>query len=182
MFPTISADVSRTYELATGSRFHRFLECARSPGVQATIVFRLGHWLLSQHLLSRIFLVPLYVLLHHHVRSTWGILIQRRAELGPGLYIGHFGGIFVHEDVHAGSNLTLSQNVTIGISGEGVHRGTPVLGNNVRIAPGAIVVGKIRVGNGVHVGPNAVVLRNLPDNTLANASPLRVVSFAKPEA
>jgi serine O-acetyltransferase len=70
-----------------------------------------------------------------------------------------------------GNNCSISQNVTIGISGSGDKLGVPVIGDNVYIAPGARLFGKITVGNNVKIGANAVIYKNVPDNSIAVLDP-----------
>jgi serine O-acetyltransferase len=117
------------------------------------------------------------LLLDHRLRAKWGISIQRRARIGAGFYIGHFGGIFVSDLATIGENCNISQDVTIGTVGKGAHRGAPTIGNDVYIAPGAKVNGKIRIGNNVKIGPNAVVTHNIPDGALVHVRPMQVVVF-----
>ena len=88
-------DLARAYALAEGSRLRRILECVRSPGVHAVVVFRFGKWALENGGLARVVLDPLYHALNLLVQIAWGIEISRRASVGPGLYIGHFGTIIV---------------------------------------------------------------------------------------
>ncbi len=45
--------------------------------------------------LLRILFDPLYMILDFFVQALWGIEIPRTAKVGPGLYIGHYGGITV---------------------------------------------------------------------------------------
>ena len=68
-----------------------------------------------------------------------------------------------------GSNANISQNITIGVSGQGDNRGVPVIGDNVYIAPGARIFGKIHIGNNVKIGANAVIHKSIPDNSIAVA-------------
>ncbi len=100
----IVRDIRRTYDLSKGGRLRRLIECYRSPGVHAAIVFRFGHWLLLCSVFWKILLLPLYLYLYHRMRWKWGIMIQRDAEIGPGFYIGHFGGIFVSGGSKIGEN------------------------------------------------------------------------------
>ena len=171
-------DLARTYNLAAGGRLGRLLECFRQPGTHAVVVLRFGQWLLRQHLIVRLFLELIYIYFDHRLRAKWGIQILRRARIGPGLYIGHYGGIFVTDGTVIGRQCSISQDVTIGIAGEGPRRGCPVIGDNVYIAPGAKVNGKIRIGNNVRIGPNAVVTKDIPDNALVHARPVQVVVFS----
>jgi serine O-acetyltransferase len=169
------ADLSRSYRDAGGGRVHRILECARAPGIHAIVVFRFGHWALAQPKWARVVLDPVYVLANALVHILWGIEISRRACIGPGLCVGHFGGITVSGDAVIGRNCALSQGTTIGQSGEG----TPVIGDDVYIAPGARVFGKIRVGNNVKIGANAVIHKDVPDNAIVVLAPgMQIISYA----
>lgn len=170
-------DLKRSYSLTPGKPLRRIFECYRSPGVHAVIVFRFGQWRLRQNLLIRILLKPFFAFMNHCTLAMWGILLSPRAKIGKGLHIYHFGGIFIGEQVTIGENCSLSHDVTIGLAGEGSRRGAPCIGDNVYIAPGANISGKIRVGNNVKIGANAVVGRDVPDNALVQLPPMRVVTF-----
>jgi len=176
----LRADLRRTFSLLTGTRTvaGKVVDCYRSPGVHAVIVYRFGHWLLSQPRFFRLLLTPLYWLLDHRIRAKWGIQIQPEATIGEGFHIHHFGGIFVSGYAVIGRDFTLSHDVTIGAAGEGERRGAPTMGDNVFIAPGAKVNGKITIGKNVRIGPNAVVIRSVPDNALVHLPKMQVVTFS----
>lgn len=160
----LRADVRRTYDYLEGNRAMKVVNCARSPGVQTVAVYRFGQWLRGQPVLVRLFLEPAFLLLQLSMRICWGIELPRGTRIGPGLYIGHFGGITISRDARIGSNCNLSQNVTIGVAGNGANRGAPTIGHNVYIAPGARIFGRICVGNNVRIGANAVVHADIPDD------------------
>lgn len=42
----------------------------------------------------------------------------------------------------------------------------PVIGDNVVIYPGAVIIGKIHVGNNCIIAANAVVNKDVPENTV----------------
>lgn len=152
--------------------------CLASPGMQAVTAYRLGSWLRSQQGAVRTLFGPLRVVLGAWVRIAWGIEIDRGATIGPGLYVGHFGGITVGPHVVAGANLTLSQGVTIGVSGSGERRGSPAIGDDVYIAAGAKVFGAIHVGHNVKIGANAVVHEDVPDHAVVALVPgFQIVSM-----
>jgi serine O-acetyltransferase len=162
----------------SGSPLKRWLNCARAPGVHAVIVLRFGQWLLRRNALVRWPLAPLYVLLNVYVQIAWGIEIPRATRIGPGLYIGHFGGITVSSSAVIGRNCNLSQNITIGVSGEGEKRGAPRLGDNVYIAPGARLFGGITIGDNVKIGANAVVYKDIPDDAIVVLDPgFKILSY-----
>jgi serine O-acetyltransferase len=173
----IKRDLQKAYSLASGSTLSRITELCRSPGVLAVIVFRYGHWLLSRSLPVKLLLTPPYIYLDHRMRAKWGIQIQRRVRIGGGFYIGHYGGIFISDLARIGENCNISQDVTIGVSGEGSRRGAPEIGNNVYMGPGSKINGLIRIGNNVNIGPNAVVTHNIPDDALVHVRPMQVMIF-----
>jgi serine O-acetyltransferase len=172
------ADVLRTYSYCEGSKLIRLLHCARAPGVQAVLVLRFGQWLKSQSVLLRMLLEIVYFILNGLMKILWGIELPRSARIGPGLYIGHFGGITVSRNVSLGSNCTIAQNTTRGAWGTGEAHGAPVVGDNTYIAPGARLFGKITVGNNVKIGANAVIYKDVPDNAIVVLDPgFRIVSL-----
>lgn len=165
--------------MTSGNTLQRLFACARSPGVHAVLVLRFGQWSQRRPKALRILLDPLYVILDFFVQALWGIEIPRSAKIGPGLYIGHYGGITVSPVAVIGRDCNLSQGITIGVSGSGAKRGAPIIGDNVYIAPGARLFGKIAVGNNVKVGANAVIHKDLPDNAIAVLDPgFKIVSYA----
>jgi serine O-acetyltransferase len=167
----VKEDFWRTYELTRGSVIKRVISCYRSPGLHAVFIHRFGQWLKRKSVLLRMLLEPIHLILFHRIRSKWGIEISRSAEIGEGFYIGHYGGITISGLTRIGKNVNISQLVTIGVSGEGEKRGAPIIGDNVYIAPGAKIFGKIHVGNNVKIGANAVVYQDIPDNAVVVLDP-----------
>lgn len=175
----LRADLRRRYEMTSGSTLHRVLTCARAPGVHAVLVLRFGQWSQRRNKVLRLLFDPIYAILNFFIHVLWGIEIPRRASIGPGLYIGHYGGITVSSGAVIGRDCNLSQNITIGVSGAGSKRGAPRIGDNVYVAPGARLVGKINIGNNVKIGANAVIHKDLPDNAIAVMDPgFKVISYA----
>ena len=178
MMDTLLMDIRRTYDTVRGSRARKIVACIRSPGVEAVIAMRFGQWLLTLPAFLRVPLTPIYVFLDGRVKSYWGIEISRQARIGPGFYIGHFGGITISPQATIGADCNISQGVTIGVSGEGEKWGAPLIGNNVYLAAGAKLFGKIRIGNNVKIGANAVVYKDVPDNALVVVDPgFKIISF-----
>ena len=172
------ADILRTYEYLQGSRLRRTVNCLRSPGVQTVIVFRFGQWLYWRPSLLKRLLRPIYFFLNGLVQVMWGIELPRSAKIGPGLYIGHFGGITIAPGVVIGRNCNLSQQITVGLSGQGEKAGVPTIGDNVYLAPGVRVFGRISIGDNVKIGANAVVYKDIPDNAVVVLDPgFKIVSY-----
>ena len=53
--------------------------------------------------------------------------------------------------------------------------GVPVIGNNVYIAKGSIVMGGITIGNNVTIGANAVVTKPVSDNAIVAGVPAKIL-------
>jgi serine O-acetyltransferase len=157
------------------SRFRNVMAGLWEPGFHAVASFRVCHWIILQNWFLRGLLKPLKHYLGRRIRRKWGIDIGYGARIGDGFLINHFGGIFIGSPAIIGKNLTIAQDVTIGRGGEGRRRGVPTLGDNVSIAPGAKLYGKIRIGNNVKIGPNAVVYRDLPDYAFVQTPPMQIV-------
>lgn len=175
----LRADLRRRYSMTSGSTLRRLFACARAPGVHAVLVLRFGQWCRRRHKLLRIVLDPIYAILDFLIQALWGIDIPRATQVGPGLYIGHYGGITVSAGAIIGRDCNLSQSITIGVSGAGAKRGAPTLGDNVYVAPGARLVGKINIGHNVKIGANAVIHKDLPDNAIAVLEPgFKIISYA----
>jgi serine O-acetyltransferase len=118
----------------------------------------------------------LTVLLLHHYAIRYGMDISRDARIGSGFYIGHYGGIFVNEGVIIGDNCNISPGCVIGQQNRGERAGCPIIGNNVFIAPGAKVVGRVKIGDYVAIGANAVVVNDVAPHTSVGGIPARPLS------
>jgi serine O-acetyltransferase len=169
------ADIDR-YRMRPRSRL---LLVLFTQGLWAAAVHRLVHPLVSsRHWLVRQAGRIAGLSLGKLVEVTAGIQLPPECEIGPGLYIGHFGNIIVNPRVRMGRNCNLSQGVTIGSAGRGHGmEGVPVLGDRVWIGPGAVLFGAISIGHDVAVGANAVVTRSLPDRAVAVGVPARIISY-----
>lgn len=99
------------------------------------------------------------------------------ATIGKNFRIHHSVGIVVGHEVIIGDNCEIFQNVTIGSNRkERNGRYMPVIGDNVMIGSGAVVVGPITIGNNVRIGANAYVDKDVPDNTSVIGASARVLT------
>lgn len=101
-----------------------------------------------------------------HYKFKLGISIPHSTKIGPGFYIGHFGGITVNGETQIGTNCNLSHGVTIGRANRGAKTGVPVIGDHVFIGPGAMIFGAVRIGNHVAIGANSVITNDVEDNAV----------------
>lgn len=145
------------------------------PGFRYSVLLRFYAYARSA-LWCQLGVRQLTVLLLHHYAIRFGIVISRDARIGSGLYIGHFGGIFVPGDAVIGDNCNLSHDVTLAQVNRGEKAGCPVIGNNVYIAPGAKIIGRVKIGDYAAVGANAVVVNDVAPHTGVGGIPARPVS------
>ncbi len=171
----LKSDLYR-YEGSLGARafLANILQC---PGFRYVFIMRLSAYLYGNKL-WRITLAPISSFLHHHYTIKYGISISRDTTIGRGFYIGHFGGIVVSTQAVIGKNCNISHDVTIGQVNRGFRKGTPIIGNNVYIAPGAKIIGRIVIGNNVAIGANCVVTKDIPNNAVVVGVPGKVISYS----
>lgn len=167
------ADVNRY----TGTGAEKWRNALSSAALYPIAIYRFGHdvyfkWPRRAALLGKLVYKPLAFL------SEWatGIYIAPDASIGPGLYIGHWGCTRIGRQVRLGAHCNVSPMVFIGFGAKGGKTGVPTLGDRVYVAPGAKVVGPIRVGDDVAVGANAVVCRDVPDHVTVGGVPAKVIS------
>lgn len=159
------------FTLATGLRI-----IGADYGVQALLGYRLGRSLLSAGRKPYLWPLllpgwPLYFLISRYVRMAFDIRLDLSADVGPGLYIGHFGGISLRR-CRLGKQCSISQSVQIEPQAQGAH---PVIGDRVWIGAHSIIIGPYQVGNGSTVSAAATLQRDIPEHTLCMGSPARVV-------
>ena len=175
-FRNITADYRRITDLL-GDRpwIVRIFFPFTTGGFQTLIIFRLiqanRHWRIP--ILYWIFAITLKII-NTLFQAFWGICISTSADIGPGFYIAHHGMIFIGVE-RMGSNCTIGHNVTTGRTEK--EEGYPIIGDNVYIAPGAMVIGNIEIGDNVKISPYAVVRRNVPANSVVVAPPPRVIKL-----
>jgi serine O-acetyltransferase len=143
-------------------------------GFLAICVYRYGRFVRTvRPRLLALPLIALYYVLEFAVHVLFGIRLSPNADIGPGLYIGHFGGIVVRGTI--GRDCTIAQGVTIGAKGAGRSNGFPVIGDRVYIGAGAMVIGNVRIGNDVVIGANTVVVQDVPDGCRVVSAPARIL-------
>jgi serine O-acetyltransferase len=112
-----------------------------------------------------------------HMSVKYGIDIPYNCKIGPGLYIGHYGGIIVNQDVVIGKNCNINHGATIGVAYGGKYPGCPKIGNNVFIGAGCKVFGGIEVGDDAAIGANCVVTQSVPPLGIIVGVPGKVISL-----
>lgn len=99
-----------------------------------------------------------------------------REKLGGGLFIqhGYCTDISARE---IGEHCWINQKVTLGYKGNEC----PIIGHNVTIGVGAVVLGGVKVGNNVRIGANAIVVNDVPDNCTVCSPAATIVKMYEPK-
>ncbi len=117
----------------------------------------------------------------HRYRFKYGFDISPLTDIGPGLYIGHFGGVVISPYATLGANVNIAQGVTIGAISRGPRTGAPTLEDRVWVGANAIIVGKVTVGQSALIGPGAYVNFDVPSMAVVLGNPGKVVSASGSE-
>lgn len=165
----VKSDIKR---YSVGGLTKGMLKCyLLHPGFRFTFWFRLHQCASANRPIRSI----LTLLVLRQALKT-GIQINPGASIGESLYIPHFGGIVINPSAVIGKNCYLSHNVLIGKVHTGKRMGVPVIGNDVFIGAGAVILGDIKIGDNAVIGANSVVINDVPANTFVAGSPAKVVA------
>lgn len=93
-------------------------------------------------------------------------------KVSDGLVIQHGHSTIIYAE-SIGKNCQIWQNVTIGKKVSGGKK--PIIGDNVKIYAGAIVMGNITIGNNVQIGANSVVNKSVPSDCVVAGNPARII-------
>lgn len=116
-------------------------------------------------------LEPYFIFRLKRLTYRYGIQIPLKTKVGKGLLIRHFGGIFINPTSIIVENFTISQGVTVGVN----KCGTPIIGDNVTLAPGSKVAGDIIIGSNSIIGFNTVVTKDIPENSKVIGERFRII-------
>ncbi len=151
--------------------------------VLALTMFRFGAWALSQRPIVRAVAMKFYSIGHRFIRVLTGIHMHCTVLVGEGLHLIHAeGNISIHPDVVLGDRVGIMHNVTLGLVIN--QEGAPVIGNDVFIGTGAVILGPVYVGDNARIAANTLVIANVPANWMAIGVPARTyprLLMKKPE-
>lgn len=97
--------------------------------------------------------------------------ISSKAQIGPGLFVGHPYCITINSAAILGKNCNIHKGVTIGQENRGKRKGTPTIGDNVWIGINSTIVGKIKIGDDVLIAPNTYVNTDVPSHSIVLGNP-----------
>lgn len=89
-------------------------------------------------------------------------------------------GVVIGNDVKMGNRCQIYSNVVIGAKDTHGHNGgNPIIGNDVIIGAGTIVLGNIVIGNNAIIAAGSVVLETIPDNAVVAGNPAEIKKYLK---
>lgn len=120
----------------------------------------------------------------NNILRHWYRFINRRLGLkynifivpntvGPGLYLPHLQGGIIINPKSMGANCIVGPMVVIG--NKDSQENTPTIGNNVEMAVGCKVIGKVTIGDGVIVAPNSVVIKDVEKGAIVSGIPAQLI-------
>ena len=148
------------------------------PGFQALLVHRMSHWLSRFTRRKSLLVFPIVVLdllMRRLAEIITNIYISPLAEIGPGLFLPHFGGILIGSGAVIGAHCEIFHNVTLGRATPD-QVDVPHLGDRVYLAPGAMLFGAINIGDDAYVGANSVLAHSVPPRACVIGNPSRIAS------
>jgi len=173
-FEYLYADLSRSKQLQgleVGSKWNlTFWLGIFSPRFVPVLLCRLSHLMYLYKLtpIAKVFSLINFFL--------FGLEVGIRCEIGKGLFFPHTSGIVIGA-FSIGNNATIYQGVTIGareLDFSYLESSRPIIGSDVTISTGAVILGPIQIGDRVVIGANSVVLSSIPAGVLAVGSPARI--------
>ena len=152
------------------------------------IQIRLGSSLFSFSNVLKVFQFPEYrsLLIYRHKGTAIGRIIKYVYGSQKDIYINgaaciESGFVFMNGfssrggSNYIGKNCEMWQRVTLGKRRFGHKEGRPSIGDNVRILPGACILGDVHIGDNVTIFPNTIVLRDIPNNCEVSGNPMVIM-------
>nr|WP_102286377.1 DapH/DapD/GlmU-related protein [Vibrio cyclitrophicus]PMF25830.1 hypothetical protein BCV17_02625 [Vibrio cyclitrophicus] len=143
------------------------------------------HLVLRFHRLARKLYLKNYQnvanLIYKMSRVIFSCDIKYTVDIGDDVNFYHNGiGVVIHPRSVIGDGSSIYQNVTLGgNSKESSLNGPPIIGKNVIVGAGAVILGPIRIGDNAKVGANSVVLTDVPDGATAVGVPAKIIELEK---
>lgn len=173
--------VSDLYRYMTSDSLKAFVRGWYIAGFRYTFFMRCCRYLGRKGLLYK----PLYMICRvalRHYSVKYGFQIPWQTDIGPGLFIGHYGSIIVNPSVKIGVNCNIAVGVLLGLNhktddtGQSLGFVYPEIGDRVSLGNGAKIIGGVKVGNDCVIGVNSVVTKDIPDMGIAVGMPAKSVS------
>lgn len=139
------------------------------PGFKAIRLHRRANWFYRHGM----FFIARWI--SQRASRKTGVEIHPAVKIGKRFFIDHGTGVVIGETAVIGDDVTIYQGVTLGGTGKDTGKRHPTVGNNVMIGAGAKVLGPLVIGDNSRIAAGAVVLSDIPSNSTAVGVPAKVV-------
>ena len=126
---------------------------------------------------------PFGIILRYYFRFRWMRLSLKYNiriginMVGYGFYMAHLAGGCIINCASMGNYCSVNSGVVIG--NKDISTSVPTIGDFVKLSVGSKVFGKVIIGDNVVVAPNAVVVKSIPANTIVGGVPASVIKNIK---
>lgn len=179
-------------------RFWPHIIVYKRSKAKSVIDYEISRWFITHHIMERrgvrglVFLLaalPEFRSLFYFRTGKWWLSNLAKGQtnlefytesenIGKGLIIWHGFSTVINCD-KMGEDCQVWQNVVIGKSSSDNVPDRPTIGNNVKIAANAVVVGPIHVGDNSVIGAGAVAVKDVPDDTVVVSQPSRYIKHSE---
>ncbi|ERT66126.1 bacterial transferase hexapeptide repeat protein [Cetobacterium somerae ATCC BAA-474] len=121
-------------------------------GFQSVMIYRVSNLLYKKKLGF------ISMILTRIIQILYSIDIDYKAKIDEGLLIFHGVGLVIGCGVIIGKNCTLFHNTTLGLKFSKNGDGMPILGNNVFIGCGTIILGEIEIENNKKIRAGSLII------------------------
>jgi len=101
-------------------------------------------------------------------------IIDMHTIVGAGLQLAHPYSTILNA-VSIGENVYVNHLVTLGEK----YGKKPIIGNNVQLHAGCMVLGGVTIGDNAIIGAGAVVVKDVPEHGVAVGNPARIIEKNK---
>lgn len=122
------------------------------------------------------------LILRRYLRKRYSIFIGQNTEIKGNIILPHPQNIVLGNGVKIGNNVTIYQDVTIGvkkIDDANIGSSYAAIEDNVCIYAGAKIIGNIVVGNSSVIGCNSVVNKDVPSKCIFAGVPAKKIGVVE---
>jgi putative colanic acid biosynthesis acetyltransferase WcaB len=141
------------------------------------ILFRLAHIATVSKVLF-ILWIPYLVFYRVFVEWFLGTELPYKLKIGKNFLLYHGQALVINDGTVIGSNCTIRHCTTIGNkkNKNGTFTNSPVIGNNVELGSNVCVIGPIIIGDNVVIGAGSIVVKDVPPNCIIAGNPAKVIA------
>lgn len=100
--------------------------------------------------------------------------VPANADIGKGSFLVVKGiGVVIIDKAKIGERCRIG--IGCKVVGKGPYKRVPVIGDDVFLGPGCVIVGPVIIGNKVIVAPNSVVTKSVPTGCIVGGIPAKII-------